>query len=47
MDIIYTLKEGRIIEYGNHEKLMSKNGYYARLVKSGFKNDILEEDINV
>ena len=44
MDIIYTLKE---IEYGNHEKLMLKNGYYAGLVKSGFKNDIFEEDINV
>lgn len=30
-DIIYVLEKGQIVEMGNHEDLMTKNGYYAAL----------------
>ena len=25
------MEEGKIVEYGNHDYLMNKNGYYASL----------------
>jgi ATP-binding cassette subfamily B protein len=31
VDKIYVLREGRIIEYGDHQKLISNDGYYAHL----------------
>ena len=36
-DIILVLKDGDIIEYGNHEKLLSLNGFYAELYNSQFE----------
>lgn len=30
-DEIYVLHEGRIVEHGSHEQLLSKNGYYRKL----------------
>jgi len=30
-DIIYVLKEGRLVESGNHDTLLSAGGEYARL----------------
>ena len=30
-DLIYVLKDGKIIEQGNHDKLLKNNGYYKRL----------------
>ena len=33
-DVIYAIKDGRIIESGNHESLLKKQGYYYGLVKS-------------
>ena len=33
-DIIYLIKEGQIVEYGNHEELNSQNGYYCKLIQS-------------
>lgn len=33
-DRIYCLKEGRIVEVGNHEQLYNKKGYYYQLFKS-------------
>lgn len=37
-DLILVMKEGNIIEQGNHKKLMEKNGFYADLYNSQFKN---------
>jgi len=31
------MKEGNIIEQGNHEELMNKNGFYAELYNSQFE----------
>lgn len=36
-DLILVLKDGDIIESGNHQKLMSKNGFYADLYNSQFE----------
>ncbi len=37
-DIILVMNEGNIIEQGNHKELMKKNGFYAELYNSQFKN---------
>ena len=36
-DVILVMKEGNIVEHGNHEKLMEKNGFYAELYNSQFE----------
>jgi ABC-type multidrug transport system fused ATPase/permease subunit len=33
-DTIYAIREGQVIESGNHETLLAKKGYYYGLVKS-------------
>jgi len=35
-DIILVLKDGQIIEQGNHDELLSKNGFYSTLYNSQF-----------
>lgn len=35
-DIILVMKDGSIIEQGNHEELLEKNGFYAKLYNSQF-----------
>lgn len=35
-DIILVMKDGRIIEQGNHEDLLARNGFYAQLYNSQF-----------
>ena len=35
-DIILVMKDGNIIEQGNHESLMQADGFYARLYNSQF-----------
>ena len=37
-DIILVMNEGNIIEQGTHKELMNKNGFYAELYNSQFKN---------
>ena len=36
-DMILVMKDGNIIEMGNHKELMKKNGFYADLYNSQFK----------
>ncbi len=36
-DLILVMKNGNIIEQGNHEELMRKNGFYAELYNSQFE----------
>lgn len=33
-DLILVMKDGRILEQGNHETLLAKNGFYARLCQA-------------
>ena len=35
-DIILVMKDGNIIEQGNHEMLLAKGGFYANLYQSQF-----------
>lgn len=37
-DLILVLKDGDIIEQGNHEELIAKNGFYAELYNSQFES---------
>lgn len=41
-DLILVMKDGNIIEHGNHESLMKKNGFYASLYNSQFNLDSQE-----
>ena len=36
-DLILVMKDGDIIEQGNHEELLEKNGFYAELYNSQFE----------
>lgn len=36
-DVIIVLKDGDIVEVGNHETLLAKNGFYAKLYNSQFE----------
>lgn len=36
-DLILVMKEGNIVEQGNHEQLMAQNGFYANLYNSQFE----------
>ena len=36
-DLILVMKDGNIIEQGNHEELLKKNGFYAELYNSQFE----------
>ena len=37
-DVILVMKDGNIIETGNHDKLMKENGFYASLYNSQFES---------
>ena len=37
-DLILVMKDGNIIEQGNHHQLLEKNGFYANLYNSQFEN---------
>ena len=38
-DIILVMEHGRIVERGNHETLLAKNGIYAGLYNSQFSQE--------
>ena len=38
-DMILVMRDGNIVEQGNHDELMQKNGFYAQLYNSQFAND--------
>lgn len=42
-DLILVMKDGNIIEQGNHEELMVQGGFYADLYNSQFTEDEVEE----
>ena len=42
-DLILFMKDGNIIEQGNHEELMAQGGFYADLYNSQFTEDEAEE----
>ena len=42
-DLILVMKDGNIIEQGNHDALMSQAGFYADLYNSQFTEDEAEE----
>jgi ATP-binding cassette, subfamily B, bacterial len=39
-DVIFTLKDGRIVESGAHEQLLSQGGLYAHLYADQFRNGV-------
>ena len=41
-DLIYAIKEGKVIEQGTHKELLAQNGYYAGLVRSQLAQDEIE-----
>ena len=41
-DLIYAIKEGKVLEKGTHKELLEKQGYYAGLVKSQLAQDEIE-----
>ena len=36
-DLILVMKDGDIVEQGNHDELLAKNGFYATLYNSQFE----------
>jgi ATP-binding cassette subfamily B (MDR/TAP) protein 1 len=41
-DLIYVIKEGRVIEQGTHEELLKKGGYYSGLILSQLAQEEIE-----
>lgn len=37
-DVILVMRDGQIVEQGNHKTLLAKNGFYAKLYNSQFEN---------
>ena len=42
-DVIYVLKEGKVIESGTHEDLLKSNGFYTELYKKQLLEKVLEK----
>jgi ATP-binding cassette subfamily B protein len=46
LDLIIVLDEGRIVEVGNHEKLLQEHGLYAEMYRRQLIGEELEETDN-
>lgn len=44
-DLILVMKDGNIIEQGNHEQLMQTGGFYADLYNSQFEEGSIDEEL--
>lgn len=44
-DLILVMKDGNIIESGNHDTLLAQQGFYADLYNSQFNEDAVEEEM--
>ena len=45
-DIIFAIKDGKVVEQGTHDELLAKKGYYSKIIKSEIKKEILgDKDI--
>ena len=44
-DLILVMNEGNIIEQGNHEELLDKEGFYADLYNSQFSDGVVSEEL--
>ena len=38
-DLILVMRDGNVVEQGNHEQLLKANGFYAQLYNSQFAED--------
>ena len=45
-DVILVMKDGKIIERGNHKELLNNKGYYFELYKTQFQEDIEKGILN-
>ncbi len=45
--MILVMKDGDIIEQGNHEELLGKNGFYAELYNSQFEEKTYEDKFGI
>ena len=46
-DRIIVMRQGRVVEMGNHETLLNKGSYYANLVESGLKGTMKPSQLKV
>lgn len=44
-DLILVMNDGRIVEKGNHEELLARNGFYADLYNSQFTNGSSQKNV--
>ena len=42
-DMIYAMRDGKIVEYGTHQELIEKNGYYFSLIRE----QLTEEEVRL
>ena len=45
-DVIFTLKDGKVLEQGTHEELLQKGGYYADMIRPQLIKEELEKQNN-